>query len=75
MEKDGKATTIPALKNGAEWVHQPRGKAQVFAETFASKFVLSHRELKESMASVFVRGFRGGASARSGEEFGNPRRG
>ncbi len=40
MEKDGKATTIPALQHSGEWIHEAGAKADVFAETFSSKFVL-----------------------------------
>ncbi len=41
MEKQGSKSAIPALKSSnAEWVRDPAGKANLFAETFSSKFVL-----------------------------------
>ena len=50
VEKDGKATSIPALKVNGEWIQEPRVKANAFADTFSSKFVLPALEQNEYSA-------------------------
>ena len=41
LNQKGKCSHVPALKNTeGEWVTEPKQKAQLFADTFAAKYVL-----------------------------------
>ena len=48
LNQKGKCSHVPALKNSrGEWVIEPKGKAQLFADTFSAKYALQEEERNE----------------------------
>ena len=48
--KSGKASSIPAMKSPTGWVLEPAGKAELFADTFSTKFGIPDIEFNEYSA-------------------------